>query len=706
VSGFGGELKRKKNKMNKISDIRNIGIIAHIDAGKTTVTERILFHTGKTHKMGEVHDGTAVMDWMEQEQERGITITSAVTTCLWADKRINIIDTPGHVDFTIEVERSLKVLDGTLVVFCAVGGVQPQTETVWRQADRYEVPKIALVNKIDRIGADFFKVIIDMHKKLGANATPIQIPIGKEEDFRGVIDLVTCKAYIFPENGDLGEITETEIPEDMKDVASHWRHNLIEKLADVDEEAEKKYLMDQGIYPEELKTFIRRATNNNVFVPVMCASALKNKGMKFVLDAVCEYLPSPMDVKPPKALEQKTDKEIEIVPDEAGVLCAYAYKVMTDPFVGTVTFVRIYSGTLLPGTYVFNSTVEERERIGKLLRMHAAQREIIFEAGPGDIVGVVGLKKTSTAHTITNENHPVILEKIKYPEPVISMSIEPETKADQDKLGKGLKKLETEDPSFRVRYNEETGQTLISGMGELHLEIIIDRLKREFKVGATVGSPQVAYRETIRKSVKSTGKFIQQSGGRGQYGHVELNMEPAEGGSGIVFVESVKGGSIPREYFKAIEQGIRNAAKTGVLAGYPVTDLTVTLYDGSFHEVDSSEIAFSNAASIGFRDGMRKANPVFLEPIMKLEVTTPDDYLGDVIGDMNMRRIKVEHIEQKGTTKIIIGAAPLAQMFGYATALRSLTQGRATYTMEPSFYREVPKDITEKLVTGHSGKQK
>ena len=703
---LGRELRRKKNKMSNIKDIRNIGIIAHIDAGKTTVTERILFHTGKTHKIGEVHDGTAVMDWMEQEQERGITITSAVTTCLWADKRINIIDTPGHVDFTIEVERSLKVLDGTLVVFCAVGGVQPQTETVWRQADRYEVPKIALVNKIDRVGADFFKVIIDMHKKLGANATPIQIPIGKEEDFRGVIDLVTCKAYIFPENGDLGEITETEIPEDMKDVASHWRHNLIEKLADVDEEAENKYLMDQGIYPEELKNIIRRATHNNVFVPVMCASALKNKGMKFVLDAVCEYLPSPMDVKPPKALEQKTDKEIEIIPDESGILCAYAYKVMTDPFVGTVTFVRIYSGTLLPSTYVFNSTVDERERIGKLLRMHADQREIISEAGPGDIVGVVGLKKTSTAHTLTDENHPIILEKIKYPDPVISMSIEPETKADQDKLGKGLRKLETEDPSFRVRYNEETGQTLISGMGELHLEIIVDRLKREFKVGATVGSPQVAYRETIKKSVKSTGKFIQQSGGRGQYGHVELKMEPAEGGAGIVFVESVKGGSIPREYFKAIEQGIRNAAKTGVLAGYPVTDLTVTLYDGSFHEVDSSEIAFSNAASIGFRDGMRKANPVFLEPIMKLEVTTPDDYLGDVIGDMNMRRIKVEHIEQKGTTKIIIGAAPLAQMFGYATALRSLTQGRATYTMEPSFYREVPKDITEKLVTGNSEKQK
>ncbi|MBL7073278.1 MAG: elongation factor G [Candidatus Omnitrophica bacterium] len=688
--------------MSSIKDIRNIGIIAHIDAGKTTVTERVLYHTGKTHKIGEVHDGTAVMDWMEQEQERGITITSAVTTCLWRDKRINIIDTPGHVDFTIEVERSLKVLDGTLVVFCAVGGVQPQTETVWRQADHYEVPKIALINKLDRTGADFFKVIIDMHKKLGANATPIQIPIGKEENFRGIIDLITCKAHIFSEEGDLGEMTETEIPEEMKDIASHWRHNLVEKLADVDEEAEKRYLMDEGIYPEELKKFVRRATINNVFIPVMCASALKNKGIKFVLDAVGDYLPSPEDVKPPIAHDLKTDKEVEIIPDAKKGLCAYAYKIMTDPFVGTVTFVRVYSGVLTPGTYVYNSTSDVKERVGKLLRMHADQREIITEAGPGEIVGVVGLKKTSTAHTITDAKHPVILEKISYPEPVISMAIEPETRADQDKLSGGLRKLETEDPSFKVRYNEETGQTLISGMGELHLEIIIDRLKREFKVGATVGSPQVAYRETIKRSINSTGKFIQQSGGRGQYGHVETKMEPAEKGEGIVFEQSVKGGSIPREYFKAIEQGTRNAAKTGVLAGYPVTDVKVTLYDGSFHEVDSSEMAFSNAGAIAFREGMRKANPVLLEPIMKLEVTTPDEYLGDVIGDMNMRRIKVEHIEQKGTTKIIIGAAPLAQMFGYATALRSLTQGRATYTMEPSFYKEVPKDIMEKVITGNT----
>ena len=688
--------------MNKnievIENLRNIGIIAHIDAGKTTVTERILFHTGKIHKIGEVHEGTAVMDWMEQEQERGITITSAVTTCDWKGKKINIIDTPGHVDFTIEVERSLKVLDGTLVVFCAVGGVQPQTETVWRQADHYEVPKIALINKVDRVGADFFKVIIDMHKKLGANATPIQIPIGKEDHFEGVIDLITCKAYMFKEKGDLEEIEEKEIPEDMKDIASHWRHNLIEKLADVDEEAQEMYLMDQGIYPDQLKKLIRRATVKNTFVPVMCGSALKNKGIRFVLDAVNDYLPSPADVVPPVATNTKTGEKEDIKPNIEDPLCAYAYKIMTDPFVGTLTFTRIYSGLIKASSYVYNTTTDTKERIGKIVKMHADQREIIDSAGPGDIVGLVGLKNTSTAHTLCNENHQVTLERIKYPDPVISMSIEPETRADQDKLGMAMKKLESEDPSFRVFYNEETGQTIISGMGELHLEIIVDRLKREFKVNANVGSPQVAYRETIGKKVEQTGKFVQQSGGHGQYGHVELIIEPSEKGEGIVFVEEVKGGSIPREYFKAVKQGIERAAKTGVLAGYPVTDVKVTLYDGSYHEVDSSELAFTNAAGIGFREGMKKAGPMILEPIMKLEVTTPDEYLGDVIGDMNMRRIKVENIEQKGTTKIITGAAPLSQMFGYSTALRSLTQGRATYTMEPSFYKEVPKDIMEKIV--------
>ncbi|MFH1552770.1 MAG: elongation factor G [Candidatus Omnitrophota bacterium] len=685
--------------MEKIEDIRNIGIIAHIDAGKTTTTERILYHTGKIHKMGEVHEGTAVMDWMEQEQERGITITSAVTTCLWGGKKINIIDTPGHVDFTIEVERSLKVLDGALVVFCAVGGVQPQTETVWRQADNYEVPKIALINKLDRTGADFYKVIIDMHKKLGANATPVQIPIGKEEGFCGLIDLVTCKAYMFGKEGDLGEMVEQEIPEEMKDLASHWRHNLIEKLANVDDEVEALYLMDKGIYPEQLKAHIRTVTNKNLFIPVLCASALKNKGMKFVLNAVCDYLPSPLEVKPPRAVNPETDEEVEILPEENRPLCAYAYKIMTDPFVGSVTFARVYAGTLKSGTYVYNSTSGKKERIGQIVRMHADQREMIQTAGPGQIVGLVGLKNTSTAHTLCDEKHPITLERIKYPEPVIFMAIEPETTIDQDKLGMGLKKLENEDPSFRVNYNHETGQTLISGMGELHLEILVERLKREFKVVARVGSPQVAYRETITRAVKSTGKFVQQTGGHGQYGHVEVRLEPAPG-EGIVFEKEIKGGAIPKEYFSAIEKGVISAAKTGVLAGYPVTDVKVILYDGSYHEVDSSELAFSNAGSIALRDGIRKARPILLEPIMRLEVTTPDEYLGDVIGDMNMRRIKVENIKQKGTTKIVTGAAPLAQMFGYSTALRNLTQGRATYTMEPSFYKEVPKDIVEKIVPG------
>jgi elongation factor G len=691
------------NKQSDTENLRNIGIIAHIDAGKTTTTERILYHSGRTHKIGEVHDGTAVMDWMEQEQERGITITSAVTTCNWKDKRINIIDTPGHVDFTIEVERSLKVLDGALVVFCAVGGVQPQTETVWRQADHYEVPKIALINKIDRVGADFFKVIIDMHKKLGANATPIQIPIGKEDTFRGIIDLITCKAYIFDDKGDLGQIKETDIPEDMKDISSHWRHNLIEKIADVDEEVEEKYLMDVGIYPDELKSYIRRVTKKNLFVPVMCASALKNKGMKFVMDAVCDYLPSPLDVSPPKAMHPDTGEEIMVTADESGPLCAYAYKIMTDPYVGTVTFSRIYSGKVDSGTYIYNSTMKKRERVGKILRIHADQREIINTAVAGQIIGLVGLKNTYTAHTLCDEAKQVILERISYPDPVISMSIEPETKMDQDKLGEALKKLEREDPSFKVSYNDETGQTLISGMGELHLEIIVDRMKREFKVNARVGSPQVAYRETVTKKVEATGKFVQQTGGHGQYGHVEIRLEPAEKGSGILFEEEIKGGVIPKEYFKAIEQGVRSAAKTGELAGYPVTDIKVTLYDGSFHEVDSSELAFSNAGILALREGLRKGKSILLEPIMNLEVTTPDEYLGDVIGDMNMRRIKVENIEQKATTKIITGAAPLAQMFGYATALRSLTQGRATYTMEPSFYKEVPGDIMEKIISGKKG---
>ena len=689
-------------KMDEIRDLRNIGIIAHIDAGKTTATERILYHTGKIHKMGEVHDGTAVMDWMEQEQERGITITSAVTTCAWNDKKINIIDTPGHVDFTIEVERSLKVLDGALVVLCAVGGVQPQTETVWRQADHYEVPKIAFVNKMDRVGADFFKVIKEMRDKLGANAQPAQVPIGKEDEFKGIVDLVEGKAYLFGEEGDLGEVKEVPIPEDMKNICNHYRHNLIVKLADVDEEVMDRYIHDGGIYPHELRNFIRKATDRNLFTPVFCGTALRNKGMKFLLDAIVDYLPSPLDVPMAKGMDPETGEVVELKPSDDEPLCAFAYKVMTDPYVGNLTFIRIYSGKLESGTYVYNPVSDKKERIGQILRMHADEREMIKEAGAGQIVGVVGLKHTTTAHTLCSEERPLVLEKIKFPESVISMAIEPETRADQDRLGQVLRKIEGEDPSFRVKYNTETGQTLISGMGELHLEIIVDRMKREFNVSSRVGSPQVAYRETATQNVKSTGKFIQQTGGHGQYGHVEIELGPAEKGEGIVFENQIKGGVIPREFISAIEKGIRDAARSGVLAGYPVTDIKTVLYDGSFHEVDSSELAFNNAGAIAFREGLRKAKPVLLEPIMDLEVTTPDEYLGDVISDMNTRRIKIEGIDQKGTARIVRGFAPLAQMFGYATALRSLTQGRATYTMEPSFYQEVPKDIMEKIIPGRS----
>jgi len=686
--------------MEDIKNIRNIGIIAHIDAGKTTVTERILYYTGRTYKIGEVHEGTAVMDWMEQEQERGITITSAVTTCAWKDKKVNIIDTPGHVDFTIEVERSLKVLDSAKVVLCDVAGVQPQTETVWRQADHYEVPKIVFVNKMDRVGADYFNVINDLHEKLHVNAQPIQLPIGKEDEFKGVIDIIDYKAYTFGEKGDLSEFVEIPIPEDMQNIVSHYRHNLIVKLADVNSDVMDRYINDGGIYPHELREFVRKATVENKFVPVMCGTALKNKGVKFLLDAVVEYLPSPLDVPTVKGIDPKTEKEIELAPAEDAPTCAFAYKIQNDPYVGNLAFVRIYSGKIQSGTYLYNASVDKKERISQIVRMHADQREIIKVCGPGHIVGILGLKHTTTAHTLCDEKHPVVLERIKYPEPVISMAIEPETAADQDKLGEALSKMEKEDPTFKVEYNQETGQTLVNGMGELHLEIVIDRIKREFNVSANVGSPQVAYRETITKAVKSTGKFIQQTGGRGQYGHVEVEIEPSEKGAGIVFENKIKGGAIPREYFSAVEGGVRSSAKSGVLAGYPVTDVKVTLYDGSYHDVDSSEIAFNNAGSIALRDGLKKAGPVLLEPIMDLEVTTPDEYLGDVIGDMNSRRIKIESIEQKGSAKIVRGFAPLAQMFGYATGLRSLTQGRATYTMEPSFYQEVPKDLMDKLL-GH-----
>ena len=696
----------KETKMNETVDkekeellnTRNIGIIAHIDAGKTTLTERILFHTGKIHKIGDVDDGNTTTDWMEEEQERGITITSAAITCFWKDKRFNIIDTPGHVDFTIEVERSLKVLDGAVVVFCGVAGVQPQSETVWRQADRYGVPRIAFINKLDRTGGNFFKAVDDINKKLGGNAQPVEIPIVSENDFRGIIDLVSMKAYVY-EGEDIKTVfKEIPIPADMKKQASHYRHNLIEKLAEADEEAMDKYLNDGGIYPHELKTYIRRGTIKNEFIPVFCGTAFRNRGVQFLLDGVADYLPSPLDLPPTKGINPDTGETLERKPETSESLCALAFKIMSDPFVGKLIFVRVYSGILKSGEYVFNATKNAEERIGKIVRMHAMKQEIVEEARPGDIVAVVGLKKTTTGDTICMEDKPILMEKIHFPEPVISMAIEPTTKADQDKMAKALKKMEEEDPSFRVKYNQETAQTLIHGMGELHLDIIISRIKREFDVNAKIGKPNVAYKETAKKKVESTGKFIQQSGGRGQYGHVELIVEPAQKGEGIVFENKIKGGQIPKEYISSVEKGIRETAKSGVIAGFPVTDVKITLYDGSYHDVDSSDIAFTMAASIGLREGLRKASCVLMEPIMDVEITTPEEYLGDVLGDMNSRRARIEAIDQIGVAKTVRALAPLASMFGYATAIRSLTQGRATYTMEPSFYQEVPASIASKMI--------
>jgi len=686
--------------MQDLKNTRNIGIIAHIDAGKTTVTERILFYTGKSYKIGEVHEGTAVMDWMEQEQERGITITSAATTCSWRDNRINIIDTPGHVDFTIEVERSLKVLDGAVVVFCAVGGVQPQSETVWRQAVRYGVPRIAFVNKLDRTGADFVKVVSEIKTRLKANATPVQIPLGSEDQFKGIVDLITMKAYAYEGEGPDTIATEIPIPEDAKPFASEYRHNLIEQLAEACESTMEKYINDEGIYPDELREFVRMATIRNRFVPVLCGAAFKNKGVRFLLDGVCDYLPSPVDVPPVKGTNPETEVEETRPPDAEAPFCALAFKVMTDPFVGNLTYLRIYSGVLEKGSYVMNINKEQRERISKILRMHANKQEIVDTAQAGDIIALVGLKKTTTGDTLANAEAPILLERMHFPDPVISMAIEPKTKADQDRLGQSLRKLSDEDPTFRISYNQETGQTLISGMGELHLDVLVERMKREFKVVANVGRPQVAYKETIKKEAKSTGKFVQQTGGHGQYGHVEFKMGPAKKGEGIIFNNEIKGGNIPREYIKSVEQGVNQAAKSGTLAGYPVTDIVVTLYDGSYHEVDSSDLAFNMAASIGFNEGMKKATPVLLEPIMDIEVTTPEQYVGDVIGDLNVRRVKIEMIEQSSDLKVIRGYVPLAEMFGYATAIRSLTQGRATYTMEPSFYQEVPKNIAQKIIEG------
>ena len=683
---------------------RNIGIMAHIDAGKTTTTERILYYTGINYKIGEVHEGTATMDWMVQEQERGITITSAATTCLWRDHRVNIIDTPGHVDFTIEVERSLRVLDGAVAVFCSVGGVEPQTETVWRQADKYSVPRIAFVNKMDRLGADFFRVVQMIQDRLGARPAIIQLPIGAEEKFVGVIDLISMKAVVW-EDESLGAKFRTEpIPESFIAQANEYREKLLETAADCDEAIMEKYLEGKEIGENELRAAIRRGALSLKIVPTVCGSAFRNKGVQPLLDAVVDYLPSPIDIPPVKGVNPSSQQPEDRPAKDDAPFSALAFKIMTDPFVGTLSFFRVYSGALTSGSSVYNSTRGKRERIGRLLKMHANKREEIKEVYAGDIAAAVGLKTATTGDTLCDEDHPIILESIDFPDPVISIAIEPKSKADQERLGLSLQKLATEDPSFRVRTDEETGQTIISGMGELHLEIIVDRLLREFNVGANVGRPQVAYKETIRKSVEQQGKFIRQTGGRGQYGDVWIKVEPQPPGSGFKFVDAVKGGSIPREYIPAVEKGVREATENGALAGYPMVDVKVTLFDGSYHDVDSSEIAFKIAGSMAFKEATRKANPVLLEPIMSVEVVVPEEFMGDVIGDISSRRGKVLGMDTRPAAQAIDARVPLAQMFGYATDLRSMTQGRATYTMQFSHYEPVPATVAEGIIAKFDGK--
>jgi elongation factor G len=682
---------------------RNIGIMAHIDAGKTTTTERVLFYTGVTYKIGEVHDGTAVMDWMVQEQERGITITSAATTCSWKDHVVNIIDTPGHVDFTIEVERSLRVLDGAVAVFDAVAGVEPQSETVWRQANKYGVPRIAFMNKMDRVGADFFMAVGTMVEKLGARPVPIHVPIGSEDKFRGPIDLVTMRAFYFDDETLGSKYVEADIPEEYIAQAKEYREKMLEALADVDEKIMEKYLAGEEIKPEEIKNALRQGTIEMKITPVFCGSAFKNKGVQLLLDAVIDYLPSPLDIPPVKGIRPLDGVEAERKASDDEPFAALAFKIMTDPFVGQLTFIRVYSGVLNAGSYVYNSTKDSKERVGRLLKMHANKREEIKEVRAGDIAAVVGLKSTLTGDTLCDEDKPVVLESMEFPEPVIAVAIEPKTKADQEKLSVSLGKLAQEDPSFKVSFNEETGQTIIAGMGELHLEIITDRLLREFKVGANVGKPQVAYKETIKKQTKVEGKFVRQSGGRGQYGHVWIEVEPMERGKGFEFVNKIVGGSIPREYVPAVEKGIKEAMEGGVLAGYPVVDVKTTLIDGSYHEVDSSEMAFKIAGSMAFKEGAKKAQLALLEPIMSVEVVTPEEYMGDVIGDLNSRRGKIQSMEKRGTAQTIKSSVPLAEMFGYATDLRSKTQGRATYTMQFSHYEEVPKNIMEGIVAKVKG---
>jgi len=679
-----------------ISQVRNIGIMAHIDAGKTTVTERILYYTGKIHRMGEVHEGTATMDFLPQEQERGITISSAVTTCFWKDCRINIIDTPGHVDFTVEVERSLRVLDGAIAVFCGVGGVEPQSETVWHQADKYRVPRIAFVNKLDRVGADFYAVVKAIREKLNANAHPVQIPIGKEADFVGVVDLIEMKAYFY----DIDETGATyrveDVPPELLQEAQRERERLIEALAEIDEEILVRYLEGEDLPPALLREAIRRGTIAGKFVPVLGGSALKNKAIQPLLDAVVFYLPSPLDLPPVRGFHPETREEETRLPLAKEPFAALVFKIVMDPHAGKISFVRVYSGVLKSGTYVYNATKREKERVSRLLIIHASHREDVDEVKAGDLCGIVGLRRATTGDTLCDERYPIILEAPSFPEPVISVAIEPKTRADQDKLSLALAKLAEEDPTFRVRSDEETAQTIISGMGELHLEIIIDRLLREFKVEANVGKPQVAYKETIKASARAEGKFIRQTGGRGQYGHVVLEVEPCE--EVFVFEDHIVGGTIPREYIPAVEAGVREALDNGVIAGFPVIHVKVKLVDGSYHPVDSSDLAFKIAGSIALKHAVEKASPVLLEPIMRVQVIVPREYLGEVIGDLNARRGKIESIEAKGETQIINAKVPLAELFGYATVLRSLTQGRATYTMQFSHYQEVPANLMKEII--------
>ena len=700
-------------RQHPLNRYRNIGIMAHIDAGKTTTTERILYYTGVNHKIGETHEGTATMDWMAQEQERGITITSAATTCYWAHSqfhsdpnqikknayRINIIDTPGHVDFTVEVERSLRVLDGSVTVFCAKGGVEPQSETVWRQADKYQVPRMAYVNKMDIMGADFYRVLRMMHDRLKCNAVAIQLPIGAEDTFKGLIDLVEMKAYIY--TNDLGtDIQITDIPEDMKDLANEYRQKLLDAVASEDEALMEKYLMEEEISEDEIKAVLRRATIANSIVPVVCGTSYKNKGVQKLLDAIVDYMPSPLDIPAIKGVDPDTDEETERKADDNEPFSALAFKIMTDPFVGKLCFFRVYSGTVAAGTTILNSVKGNKERFGRILRMHANHREDITEVYTGDICAAVGLKNTTTGDTLCDEKHPVVLESMEFPEPVIRVAIEPKTKAGQEKMGIALAKLAEEDPTFKTYTDEETGQTIIAGMGELHLEIIVDRLLREFKVEANVGAPQVSYKETIRKKVDQETKYKRQSGGSGQYGHVKIILEPNEPGKGYEFINAVTGGSIPKEFIEPVNAGIKGAMQNGVLAGYEVVDVKVTLYDGSYHEVDSSEMAFKIAGSMAFKEAMRKADPVLTEPIMKVVVIVPEEYMGDVIGDMNSRRGQIQSMEatQPGIREITANV-PLSEMFGYATDLRSKTQGRGVYSMEPSHFAEVPKSISEQIIS-------